>query len=138
LAERRTGLLVLGKYVLFQVPGWLIVGGLAWAAHRWLGLHGALAAGALLAFVLKDAVLFPFVREAYSVHSRPPADGMLGARAVAEGTLAPEGVVRVGPELWRARLVKGEAPVAAGESVHVVAVEGLTLRVSRHGGRPQT
>jgi membrane protein implicated in regulation of membrane protease activity len=138
LAGRRAGLLVLAKYVLFQVPGWLIVGGLAYAAHRWLGLHGALAAGALLAFMLKDAVLFPFVRDAYSVHSRPPADGMLGARAVAEGTLAPEGVVRVGPELWRARLAKGEAPVAAGESVHIVAVEGLTLRVSRRDSRPQT
>jgi membrane protein implicated in regulation of membrane protease activity len=137
LAGRRTGLLVLGKYVLFQVPGWLIVGGLAWAAHHWLGLHGALAAGALLAFVLKDAVLFPFVREAYSVHSRPPADGMLGARAVVEESLAPEGVVSVGPELWRARLAKGEGAVGAGETVYVVAVEGLTLRVSRRPG-PQT
>ena len=133
MAARHTELLVLGKYVLFQVPGWLIVGGLAYAAHRWLGLHGGLAAAALLAFMVKDAVLFPFVREAYAVHPRPAADGMLGARAVAEETLAPEGLVRVGPELWRARLATGEAPVTAGESLYVVALEGLTLRVSRSG-----
>jgi membrane protein implicated in regulation of membrane protease activity len=137
LARQRAGLLVVGKYLLFQVPGWLIVGGLAYAAHRWLGLHGGLAAAALLAWAVKDAVLFPFVREAYTVHPRPAADGMLGATAVAEEPLAPEGVVRVGPELWRARLAKGEAPVAAGESVRIVAVEGLTLRVSRSAGPPE-
>ena len=73
------------------------------------------------------------MREAYTVEPRPAAAGLLGARAVAEEALAPEGVVRVGPELWRARLAKDEAPVAAGESVRVVAVEGLTLRVSRSG-----
>lgn len=131
MTPRRAGLLVVGKYLLFQLPGWLVVGGLAYAAHRWLGLHGGLAVAALLAWAVKDAVMFPFVREAYAVHPRPAADGMLGARAVAEEALAPEGRVRVGPELWRARLAKGEAPVAAGESVCIVAVEGLTLRVSR-------
>jgi membrane protein implicated in regulation of membrane protease activity len=133
---RRAGLLALGKYALFQVPGWLIVGGLAWAAHRWLGLDAWLAAAALALWVLKDAVLYPFVRHAYTVEARPPADGMLGARAVAEEALAPEGLVRVGPELWRARLARGEAPVAAGESVRIVGVEGLTLRVSRGAGDP--
>ena len=137
MARQRAGLLVVGKYLLFQVPGWLIVGGLAYAAHRWLGLHGGLAAAALLAWAVKDAVLFPFVREAYTVEPRPAAGGMLGATAVAEEPLAPEGVVRVGPELWRARLAKGEAPVAAGESVRIVAVEGLTLRVSRSAGPPE-
>jgi membrane protein implicated in regulation of membrane protease activity len=136
LPGRRERLLVLGKYALFQVPGWLIAGGLAWAAHRWLGLDPWLAAAALLLWALKDAVLFPFVRHAYAVEARPPADGMLGARAVAEELLAPEGLVRVGPELWRARLTKGEAPVSAGESVRIVAVEGLTLRVSRGAGDP--
>jgi membrane protein implicated in regulation of membrane protease activity len=136
LPGRRERLLVLGKYTLFQVPGWLIVGGLAFSAHRWLGLDAWLAGAALALWALKDAVLYPFVRHAYAVEARPPADGMLGARAVAEEPLDPEGLVRVGPELWRARLAKGEAPVSAGESVRIVAVEGLTLRVSRGAGDP--
>jgi len=122
-------LLVLGKYVLFQLPGGAVVAGLAWAAHRWLGLDGWLAAGAVALWLAKDAALFPFVRHAYAVESRPAAAGLLGAEGVAQDELAPEGFVRVGAELWRARLARGAAPVAAGAPVRVVGLEGLTLRV---------
>jgi membrane protein implicated in regulation of membrane protease activity len=126
---RARGVLVLGKYTLLQLPGWIAVGGAAWAAHRWLGLEAWLAAGAFAAWFLKDALLFPFVRHAYELEPRPPAAALLGAEGVAQDALAPEGFVRVGAELWRARLAAGEAPVAAGAPVRVVAVEGLTLRV---------
>jgi membrane protein implicated in regulation of membrane protease activity len=123
------GYLVLGKYLLFQIPGWLVVGGLAWAAHRWLGLHPWLALAALLVLVVKDAVLFRFVRDAYAVHPRPAAALLLGARGVAVDELAPEGFVRVGHELWRARLAPGAAPIPAGAPVRIESLEGLTLRV---------
>jgi membrane protein implicated in regulation of membrane protease activity len=123
--------LVLGKYTLLQLPGWVAVGGAAWAAHRWLGLEAWLAAGAFAAWFLKDALLFPFVRHAYEVEPRPAGAGLLGASGVAQDALAPEGFVRVGAELWRARIVAGEAPIAAGEAVRIVEVEGLTLRVRR-------
>jgi membrane protein implicated in regulation of membrane protease activity len=128
-APRAGGLRVLGKYALFQVPGWLVVGSLAWSAHRWWGLDGWLAAAACGAWVLKDVALYPFVRHAYGVGSRPAESELLGARAVAREPVAPEGFVRLGRELWRARLARGAAPVAAGEAVRVEAVEGLTLRV---------
>jgi len=129
LARGHDGLLVLGKYLLFQLPGWVVVGGLAWAAHRWLGLHAALAAGALLAFVVKDAVLFRFVRDAYAIRPRPAAGSLLGARGIAVDELAPEGFVRIGHELWRARLAAGTPPIPAGSPVRVESLEGLTLRV---------
>ena len=129
MARSRDGLLVLGKYLLFQVPGWLAVGTLAWAAHRWLGLDARLAILACVAWVAKDAVLFAFVRDAYPVTTRPAGAHLLGARAIAEEALAPEGFVRIGPELWRARLAAAEAPVPAGAAVIVEAVDGLTLRV---------
>lgn len=129
MARGREGFLVVGKYALFQVPGWLVVGALAWAAHRWLGLHAWLALGALAAFVVKDVVLFRFVRDAYAVSPRPAAQGLLGARGLAENPIAPEGYVRVGPERWRARLAPGAPPISAGASVRVVSLEGLTLRV---------
>jgi membrane protein implicated in regulation of membrane protease activity len=130
---RGRGLLVVGKYALFQLPGFLAIAGLAWAAHRWLGLDARLAVAACAAWVAKDAVLFFWVRDAYAVTPRPAGATLLGARAIAEEPLAPEGLVRVGPELWRARLVAGEAPVGAGAVVTVVAVDGLTLRVCRGG-----
>jgi membrane protein implicated in regulation of membrane protease activity len=130
----RDGLLVLGKYLLFQIPGWLAVGALAWAAHRWLGLDGRLAILACVAWIAKDLVLFAWVRDAYPVTTRPAGAHLLGARAIADEALAPEGLVRIGPELWRARLATGEAPVPAGAAVIVEAVDGLTLRVRGANG----
>jgi membrane protein implicated in regulation of membrane protease activity len=130
---RRAGLLVAAKYLLFQLPGFAIVAGLAYAAHRWLGLRGELALAAVALWALKDAVLFPFVRHAYEVETRPAAAGLLGAHGIAEDAIAPEGYVRVGPERWRARLAAGAAPVAPGGGVRVEAVEGLTLRVRGDG-----
>jgi membrane protein implicated in regulation of membrane protease activity len=121
--------LVLGKYLLFQLPGWAVVSAGAFAAHRWLGLDGWLGAGAVAAWMLKDAVLYPFVREAYEVDPRGPGAHLEGRLAVAEDDLAPVGTVRLGAERWRARLAPGSPPVARGERVQVEALEGLTLRV---------
>jgi len=56
------------------------------------------------------------------------AEGMVGARGIAETALDPEGWVRVHGERWRAR---AEKPVSAGEPVVVRAVSGLALRVER-------
>jgi len=133
MARGRARLLVLGKYLLFQLPGWAAVAGGAFAAHRWLGLSEALAAGAVAAWMLKDAVLFPFVRDAYEVEPRRPGAHLEGRLAVAEEALAPQGLVRLGAELWRARLAPGSPPVARGGRVRVEAVEGLTLRVRADG-----
>jgi membrane protein implicated in regulation of membrane protease activity len=129
MAWGRARLLVLGKYLLFQLPGWAAVGAGAFAAHRWLGLSEALAAGAVAAWMLKDAVLFPFVRNAYEVEPRRPGAQLEGQVAVAEDDLAPRGTVRLGAELWRARLAPGSPTVARGGRVRVEGVEGLSLRV---------
>jgi membrane-bound serine protease (ClpP class) len=68
-------------------------------------------------------------------------EGMVGRMAVARGDLGPEGQlpegqVNVDGEIWRA-VAEGGA-ISAGEKVRVTAVDGLTLRVSRAGDRPQT
>jgi len=54
------------------------------------------------------------------------ADALVGADAVVVTTCRPLGQVRVAGELWRARC---DAGAAVGETVRVVAVEGLTLAV---------
>lgn len=56
------------------------------------------------------------------------SETMLGAIAVAQTPLAPEGQVLVRGELWQAR---SAAPVAAGERVRVLRREGLLLTVER-------
>jgi membrane-bound serine protease (ClpP class) len=54
------------------------------------------------------------------------AETLVGAEGVALGALEPDGQVRVGGEIWRAR---SSAPVPAGGRVRVTAVEALTLVV---------
>lgn len=64
------------------------------------------------------------------------AEGMLSRRGVARCAFAPDeegagrGMVLVRGELWRAR---SGMPVAAGEAVEVVGVDGLTLEVRPAG-----
>jgi membrane-bound serine protease (ClpP class) len=53
---------------------------------------------------------------------------LIGLRGRADSALAPDGSVFVRGEFWTAR---AEGPVAAGERVEVIAVEGLRLRVRR-------
>jgi membrane-bound serine protease (ClpP class) len=54
--------------------------------------------------------------------------GMIGQEAVADTDLAPAGWVRVMGEKWRA---EAEGPVTAGQTVRIVDVKGLTLRVRK-------
>ena len=115
--------------------------------------HGLLTIGGLVAFVLGSLILFHgevarvswtlitlvtlttlgffvFVvgagMRAQRSRVRSGAGGMVGARAEAVERLAPQGMVRVGGELWRAI---SESEVNVGGNVEITGVEGLTLRV---------
>lgn len=52
--------------------------------------------------------------------------GMIGMTGRADTELAPEGTVFIHGELWRA---KARIRIAAGESVRVTGIDGLTLEV---------
>jgi membrane-bound serine protease (ClpP class) len=56
---------------------------------------------------------------------------MVGQTGVAREPLAPEGQVTLHGEIWRA--IAADGPVAAGDPVRIVAVDGLTLRVVKAG-----
>jgi membrane protein implicated in regulation of membrane protease activity len=111
-----------GRYVLWQVPGWIIaaaaIATLCWLAElpAWLVWAGVGAA------VLKDLVMYRTVRDTL----RPPT-GLIGARGRAVERLAPGGYVKIEGELWRAEASRGE--IAAGAEVVVREAHGLTLRV---------
>jgi membrane protein implicated in regulation of membrane protease activity len=124
---------VLLRYTAFQLPGQALAGLAAAGAVRWFDVPSWLAIAAVGAWVLKDAVMFPFVRSAFEPHGRGGAHDLIGAEARTEEALAPTGYVRVGRELWHARLVEHDAVVAAGERVVVLGVDGLTLAVRRAG-----
>ena len=61
------------------------------------------------------------------------SSGMIGRLAVARSALGPEGQVQLDGEIWRA--VSDGGAIAAGEQVRVMAVDGLTLKVSRAADR---
>jgi membrane protein implicated in regulation of membrane protease activity len=120
------------RYLAFQIPSWALLALVLGAAMAWWDLSRTLAAAIFALFVLKDAVLFPFVRVAYEPRSGGGAEALVGQRARAEEELAPEGYARIGAELWRAELARGSAP--RGAVLRVVAVRGLTLVVELEEG----
>jgi membrane protein implicated in regulation of membrane protease activity len=119
----------LAKYVALQVPGWAAAALILWGLVEWVGLPVWAALLLFAADVAKDAVLFPFLRHAYSdaPSKMVGVESLVGAIGVAEGSLEPSGWVRVEGERWRGASLSG--PLEAGQAVVVSSVRGLTLQV---------
>jgi len=123
----------LSKYVLWQLPGWILVGaGLVWL-HVFLGLPLVLVGVVFALDLAKDLMLFPAMRTVFQPAGDPSPVGADGETVEA---LRPLGYVRVNGELWRARHARS-ARLPAGRRVVVRAASGLTLIVEeprRPGG----
>jgi membrane protein implicated in regulation of membrane protease activity len=124
------------KYILFQLPELAVVCALAIGARSWVGLPDWAAAGIVAVWVVKDVVMFPFVRIAYQPGSREGGASLVGARGTAQDTLRPSGYVRISAELWRAELPRGAPPVEPGDRIRVLGVRGLTLVVEPDESEP--
>jgi membrane-bound serine protease (ClpP class) len=83
---------------------------------------------AILAFAAFVLLLVRLVVQAQRRRPQTGAEDLVGRRGVAETDLDPEGWVTVQGENWRA--IAGER-IAHGETVSVVSVEGLALRVRK-------
>jgi membrane protein implicated in regulation of membrane protease activity len=123
VAELHTLTLVLGMFALAALPA-AVVSGL-----------GAGPATQVLTFAVAGVVLLVGVRPIARQHRRRPtlrtgAEALLGRRAVAVTAVsARDGQVRIGGEVWSARLYDESAPVPAGDDVDVVAIDGATALV---------
>lgn len=53
---------------------------------------------------------------------------MIGSEGAAIGAIDPEGVAQVGESKWRARTNRA-TPIAAGDALRVIAIDGVTLEV---------
>jgi membrane-bound serine protease (ClpP class) len=53
---------------------------------------------------------------------------MIGSAGTAVGAISPEGVAQVGEAKWRARTNRA-TPMAAGDELRVIAIDGVTLEV---------
>lgn len=123
--------------------------------------HGVLAIGGIISLLFGSLLLFPspepalrisrgvlfgtvavtgglfvlIVSRGVQVHRRRPttgAEGLVGEWGTADSDLAPEGKITVHGEYWNAW---SDEPIARGERVQVIAVEGLRLKVRREGGQ---
>ncbi|HWO43050.1 MAG TPA: NfeD family protein [Candidatus Eisenbacteria bacterium] len=121
------------KYLLFQLPQWLILGLFLWflvdktAVPRWAGV------GFFVFWVVKDLAMYPFVRSAYENDSRTGAEQLIGQIGVARENLAPKGYIKIQGELWKA-LAKSNA-IPQNRPVKVIGAEGMTLIVEPDDGK---
>lgn len=116
------------RYTAFQIPGWLIAAIGGWWVHRRFDVPASLVVGLIVAWVIKDFVLYPFLRFAYETDDRRPYERLVAMEGTAAALLSPSGYVKVRGELWRARTVDRE-PVRRGDRVTVTGLEGTTLLV---------
>jgi membrane-bound serine protease (ClpP class) len=80
----------------------------------------------LIPVLLLIALLFRMALRSHLDRVTTGEAGMIGMTGRADTELAPEGTVFIRGELWRAR---ARIRVAAGESVRVIDIAGLTLEV---------
>jgi membrane-bound ClpP family serine protease len=119
------------RYVLLEIPGWLIASVLLALFVRAGRVEAGTAAILLALWIAKDFALYPVLRVGYLPSAPDGTGSLVGALGTARGPLDPEGWVRVGSELWRAEVAREHAPVESGATVRIVAVDRLTLRVER-------
>ena len=123
----------LSRYVLYQIPGWLLAVAAAVVLYRRVGLPGWAAVALVVAWALKDAALYPVLRAAYEPDSRSVIERLVGMVGIAIEPLAPRGYVRVRGELWLAEPIAADTTIGPGHPVTIDAVRGTTLLVSRVG-----
>jgi len=117
------------RYLLYQIPGFAALVVILVVLSRTMGLGFWPALIIVAAWVIKDTLLYPFVRDAYRPGGVNPSERLVGRVGVVEERLGPEGFVRIGSELWRAEVESSDHVLEPGARVRVVAVSGLTVRV---------
>ena len=117
------------RYTLFQIPSLVLLAVILWVVRRYVDLPQWFFWGFMLLWVVKDAVLFPFVWRAYDRSQERSLQKMIGKKGVAKERLDPSGYIQVHGELWKAELMEGAPPVEEGEPVRVEGIRGRVLLV---------
>ena len=89
------------RYFLFQIPGWLVFTLVLVGVHDWFGMPGWLVGVLSLAWIAKDAALYPLVKTGYEPE-KTGTDRLIGLIGTVQKCLGPIGYVRIRGELWRA------------------------------------
>ena len=118
------------RYWLFQIPGWVITIALLVGLAQWMDLPIWAGILVMALSVLKDAILYPFLKPGYERNVKTGIARLVGGRGVVKQTLQPEGFVQVAGELWKARAGQDGQSIPTGTRVLIEAADGMTLIVS--------
>lgn len=116
------------KYLLFQIPGWIIAAAILTALVHWEFFTKGIAVLCFFGWLLKDLLLYPFFRRAYE----PGVTGsarLVGSKGIAEGDLTPKGYIRVRGELWRAVASPADHVLRSGTEVEIIGAERMEVFV---------
>ncbi len=126
---RQTRMIV--RYGLYQIPGLALLTAILFLVQRWIDLPVWFFWGAIAAWLIKDAILFPFVWRAYDKDRVKELQGLVGTEGIVEERLAPTGYIRVHGELWQAEVVGADTTLERGEPVRIRSIKGLRLQVEK-------
>ena len=105
------------RYILLNIPGLAAVILILIIIQHWVVLPVWLFWGVIGFWIVKDALLLPFVWRAYDWERPGRSRSMIGERGIAKERLAPAGYVQIYGELWRAEIIDDGPPVEKGQSV---------------------
>jgi len=117
------------RYILFQIPGIILVGTVLWGMHGLLNVSTRTAWALMLLWLAKDALMFVFVWPAYQASEGDGLYSLIGLQGEVRRPLRPEGYIRIRGVLWKAKAESGILPVPAGTKVDIVGREGILLIV---------
>ena len=121
---------IIARYSLLQLPAAILLALIVLGVDQfWINLPPWFIWGIVGAWVLKDAVLYPFFWRAYTPEYRDQRLSMIGRSGLAIEPINPEGYVRVQGELWKATAAAGQQPIQKGQTIFVTGIQGLRLTV---------
>jgi len=119
------------RYTLLQLPPLLIFLMLLSISGNHKFISDTIIIVLMVIWIVKDIIFYPFVWRSYDPATQHIRDKLIGMYGVAKENLEPAGYVKVRGELWKAQ-IKGDGQIInAGESVHVIGIDGLVLLVER-------
>ena len=120
---------VVMRYALFQIPALVLLILILILVRRWVDFPLWFFWGSVFIWIVKDAVLFPFVWRAYDWSRSRDVHSLVGSEGIVEERLAPSGYIRVHGELWQAKMIREGPPIEKGEGVQIQGICGLVLLV---------
>ncbi len=117
------------RYILFQLPELLLI----FIAMQYLQYSFSITDfvkwTVILLWIIKDALLFPFLWIYYCNDEKGTVHTMIGKEGITNEPLDPAGYIHIGGELWKAETAENYPFINKGEKVIVVGRTGLKLIV---------